>query len=104
MPAGEAESGAGGEDAFSNFAAERGEDLREFAALAQGLPDGAVAAEGAGAGEHQVAHAGEAGEGFAAAAAGDGEAGDFGDAAGHEGGGGVVAEARRRQRRRRRWR
>ena len=37
--------------------------------------------------------AGEAGKGFAAAAAGYGEAGDFGDAAGHEGGGGVVAEA-----------
>ena len=57
------------------------------------MPDGAVAAERAGAGEHQVADAGEAGEGFAAATAGDGEAGDFGNAAGDEGGGGVVAEA-----------
>ena len=64
--AGEAESGAGGEDAFSHFAAERGENLRQFAALAQRFADGAVAAERAGAGEHQVAHAGEAGEGFAA--------------------------------------
>jgi hypothetical protein len=55
--------------------------------------DGAVAAERAGAGEDEVADTGEAGEGFALAAAGDGEAGDFGDAAGDEGGGGVVAEA-----------
>ena len=46
-----------------------------------------------GAGEHQVADAGEAGEGFAARAAGHGEAGDLGDAAGDERGGGVVAEA-----------
>ena len=93
VDAGQAEGGARGEDAFSNFAAEGGEDLREFAALAERLADGAVAAERAGAGEHQVASAGEAGEGFAAAAAGNGEAGDFGDAAGHESGGGVVAEA-----------
>ena len=49
--------------------------------------------ERAGAGEDQIADAGEAGERFAAAAAGYGEAGDLGDAAGDEGGGGVVAEA-----------
>ena len=91
--AGEAEGGAGGRDAFGDFAAEAGEDFREFAALAQRLSDGAVAAERAGAGEDQVADAGEAGEGFAAASAGYGEAGDLGDAAGDEGGGGVVAEA-----------
>jgi hypothetical protein len=34
VPAGEAKSGAGGKDTFSNFAAERGKDLRELAALA----------------------------------------------------------------------
>ena len=62
------------------------------AALAELDADGAVAREGAGAGEDEVADAGEAGEGLAAAAAGDGEAGDLGDAAGDEGGGGVVAE------------
>ena len=93
MLAGEAEGGAGGEDAFSDFAAQAQEDFGEFAALAEFLAYGAVAGERAGAGEDEVACAGEAGEGFAAAAAGNGEAGDFGDAAGHEGGGGVVAEA-----------
>ena len=54
--------------------------------------DGAVAREIAGAGEDEVADAGEAGEGLAAASAGDGEARDLGDAAGDESGGGVVAE------------
>ena len=34
VAAGEAESGAGGEDAFSDFAAEAFEDFRELAALA----------------------------------------------------------------------
>ena len=57
------------------------------------FPDGPVAAERTGAGEHQIAHAGEAGEGFAARAAGHGEARDLGNAAGDEGGGGVVTEA-----------
>ena len=42
--AGEAESGAGGEHAFGDFAAEAFEDLGELAALAQRLADGAVAA------------------------------------------------------------
>ena len=93
VTAGEAEGGTGGEDAFSYFAAEAGQHFREVAALAERFPDGAVAGERAGAGEHQVADAGEAGEGFAAAAAGHGEASDFRDAAGDEGGGGVVAEA-----------
>ena len=35
--AGQAEGGAGGEDAFGDFAAEAGEDFGEFAALAQFL-------------------------------------------------------------------
>ncbi len=34
VTAGEAEGGAGGEDAFGDFAVEAGEDFREFAALA----------------------------------------------------------------------
>ena len=93
VAAGEAECGAGGEDAFGDFAAERGEDLRKFAALAEFLAYGTVAGERTGAGEDQIADAGESGEGFAAATAGDGEAGNFGDAAGHESGGGVVAKA-----------
>ena len=91
--AGEAESGVRGHHAFSNLAAERGENLRQFAAVAELFPDGPVAAERAGAGEHQIAHAGEAGEGFAARAAGHGEARDLGNAAGDEGGGGVLTEA-----------
>jgi hypothetical protein len=90
---GETESGAGGLNAFSNFAAQGCEDFREFAALAESFAYGAVAGEGAGAGEDQVADAGEASEGFAAGSAGYGETGDFGDASGDQGGGGVVAEA-----------
>jgi hypothetical protein len=91
--AGEAEGGTGGEDAFSDFAAETFQNFRELAALAQRLADGAVAAERAGAGEDQVADTGETGESFTAASAGDGEPGDLRNAAGDEGGGGVVAEA-----------
>ena len=93
MPAGQAEGGAGGEDAFGYFAAQAFENFLEVAATAEGFAHGAVAAERAGAGEDQVAQAGEAGKGFAACAAGYGETGDLGDAAGDEGGGGVVAEA-----------
>ena len=89
---GEAERGGGGADAFGDLAVEAGEDVGELAALAELDADGAVAREAAGAGEDEVADAGEAGQGFAAAAAGHGEAGDLGDAAGDEGGGGVVAE------------
>ena len=57
----EAEGGAGGEHAFSDFAAEALQNLRELAAFTQSLPNSAVAAEGAGAGEDQVAGAAEAG-------------------------------------------
>lgn len=71
----EAECGARGEDAFSDFAAERGEHLRELSSLPQLHADGAVAAEVAGAGEDEVSGAREAGEGFATSSAGDGEAG-----------------------------
>ncbi len=81
--AGEAEGGAGGEDAFCDFAAQAFENLGEIAALAERLTDSPVAAERAGAGEDQVAYAGEAGEGFTAAPAGYGEACDFGETAGH---------------------
>ena len=80
-------------NAFGNLATERIEDLGKFTALAKRLADGAIAAQRAGAGEHQIAHPGEAGESFAARAAGNGEAGDLGDAAGDECGDGVVAEA-----------
>ena len=93
MAAGEAERGARGEDTFSDFSTEALKDFRELAALSEGFTDGAVTAEGAGAGENEVADAGEAGESVTLAAAGYGEAGDFRDAAGDKGGGGVVAEA-----------
>ena len=92
--AGEAESGARGAARLQPLCrraqARISGSLRPWPSC---LADGAVAAERAGAGEHQVADAGEAGEGFAARAAGHGEARDLGDAAGDERGGGVVAEA-----------
>src|SRR5579875_890060 len=89
---GEAERGGGGEHAFGYLAVEGCEDLGKLAAAAQLDADGEVARHGAGAGEDQVADAGEAGHGLAAAAAGDGEAGDLGVASSDERGGGVVAE------------
>ena len=64
----------------------------QLAALTQSFSNRAVAAQRAGAGEHQVAYAGEAGEGFAARAAGNSQARDLRDAARDEGGGGVVAQ------------
>ena len=89
---GELERGAGGADAFGDLAVHAGEDVGELAAAAELDADGAVAGEGAGAGEDEIAEAGETGESLAVAAAGDGEAGDLGDAAGDDGGAGVVAE------------
>ncbi len=89
---GEAERGGGAADAFGYLAVETGENFGELAAAAEFDADGAVAGERAGAGEDEVADAGETGEGLAAATAGDGEARHLGDAAGDEGGGGVVAE------------
>ena len=80
--AGEAEGGAGGADTFSDFAAEALEDLRQLAAFSERFSDGAITTERAGAGEHEVSDAGEAGESFALAAASHSEASDFGDAAG----------------------
>ena len=103
--AGEAESGVGGEHAFGDLAAHGGENLRQLAAVAEfDCRRCGCGERRAGAGEHQVADAGEAGQGFAAAAAGDGEAGNLGDAAGDESGDGVVAEAEAVGRLRRRWR
>ncbi len=89
---GEAEGGGGAGYAFGYFAVQALEDVGELAAAAQFDADGAVAGEGAGAGEDKVAEAGEAGEGLAVASAGYGEAGDLGDAAGDDGGSGVMAE------------
>ena len=93
MQAGEAEGSAGGKNAFGYFAAQALKNFWQVAALAQCLTDSPIAAERAGAGEHQVAYAGEAGESFAAASAGYGQTGDLSNASGDESGGGVVAEA-----------
>ena len=41
----EAEGGAGGEDAFSDFAAERGENFRQLASLAERVADCPIAAQ-----------------------------------------------------------
>ena len=87
VAAGESEGGAGGEDAFSDLAAEAFKNLREAVALTERLTDCPVAGERAGAGEDEIADAGKASKRFAAASAGYGEAGDFRDAAGDEGGG-----------------
>src|SRR5882757_5806373 len=89
---GEAECGGGAADAFGHFAVEAGDDVGQLAAASELDADGAVAREGAGAGEDEVADAGEAGKGLAAASAGYGETSHLGDAARDEGGGGVVAE------------
>ncbi len=89
----EPERGAAGADTFRNFAAKRGQNLGELAPCAELITNGAVAASEPGAGENEVADAGEAGERFAPPSAGDSEAGDLCDAAGDERGGGVVSEA-----------
>src|SRR5260370_33107533 len=65
--AGEAESGPRRVYAFGDLAAERGQDLRKLAALTQGHADGAIARKCSSAGENEIAHAGAAGERFAAA-------------------------------------
>jgi hypothetical protein len=57
------------------------------------FPDAAVAAVAAGAGDDQVAHAAEAGEGCRLAVERGSETTDFDEAAGDQGGPGVVAEA-----------
>ena len=64
-----------------------------FLSAAEFDADAAIARQASGAGEHEVAEAGESGHGFGAASAGDDQAGHFGKAAGDEGGDGVVAEA-----------
>src|SRR3546814_11074708 len=61
--------------------------------LAEFDPDVAVARQGAGAGRDQVAHTGEAGEGFGAAAHRDAEPGDLRQPARHQRGAGIVAGA-----------
>ena len=93
MGAGEAHCGLSCRNTFGHHTMHGGNNIRQLAPPPEFHSDAAVPGECAGASEHQVADAGESGEGIAAAAAGYGEAGDFGDAAGHEGGGGVVAEA-----------
>src|SRR4051812_6166905 len=66
---GEPEGGGGGADSLGHLASHAGEDIVELAAAAELDADGAVTRERAGAGEDEVAHAGEAGEGLAAASA-----------------------------------
>ena len=89
----QAEGGGGGADALRYFAVQVGENLRQLAALAQFDADHAVARERAGAGEHQIAQAGESGKRFCLAAAGHGEARNLGDAPGDEASSGVVPKA-----------
>ena len=83
----------GGEDAFRDRPVHAGDDVRQFAAAAQFDAYAAIARESAGAGEHQVAQAGESGHGFLAAAAGHGQPRDLSQAAGDESGNGIVAES-----------
>ncbi len=90
--AGQSDGGVGGEHAFGDHAVHTGDDFVELASLAEFDADGAIARQASGAGEHQIAHTGEAGHGFGTAAASDGQARDFGEAAGDERGDGVVAQ------------
>src|SRR5690348_4682050 len=89
---GKLQRGGGGENAFGNFAFESGQGFRKAEALAQLDAHPAVARERSGAGQYKVAEAGESGEGFTAASASHGEAGNLRNASGDEGGGAVVAE------------
>ena len=93
IASGEADRRGGGADAFSDFPVESGKNIGELASLAEFDAYGAIAGEGAGAGEDEVSKTGESGKGLAAASAGDGEAGDLGHAAGDKGRSGVVAKA-----------
>src|SRR5215472_3544476 len=89
---GEAECGCSGANSFGDLASHAGEDVVKLASAAKLDPDGAVARESSGAGEHEVADAGETGDCLASTSAGDGEARHLGDAACDECGGRVVAE------------
>ena len=89
----QSESGGSGTDALGDFAFEAGEDLLEPPALAEFHADGAVARQRTGAGEDEIAQAGQSGKSLFSAAAGDGEACHFRDAPGNEGGITVESEA-----------
>lgn len=91
MGGGDCEGDAGGVDAFGDHAGVV-EDGGEGAAFGEFDADAAVAAELAGAGEDEVAEAGEAGDGGGLAAEGNDEAGHFGKAASDEGSEAVGAE------------
>src|ERR1700723_959652 len=78
---GQTERGGGTANAFCNLAVEAGDDLGKLAAASQFDAHGAIARERASARKHQVADAGEPGEGLAAASGGDGKAGHLCDAA-----------------------
>ena len=82
----QADGGGGGEDSFGDHAVHAGDDLRELFAAAEFDAYAAISRQASGAGEDEVAEAGESGHGFGAAAAGDDEAGHFGKAAGDQGG------------------
>ena len=90
--AGQGQGGGAGVDAFGDLDHAAEDGLEGFAA-SEAFANGVVAAGGGEAGDHEVADAGEAGEGFGAGAHGDAEAGHFGEAPGDEGAFGIVAVA-----------
>ena len=75
---GKADSSVSGQYAFGDHAVHAGNDVVELPSFAEFDADGAVARKASGAGENEVAHAGQSGERFLASAASDGETGDFG--------------------------
>src|SRR5581483_8283145 len=86
--------GVGGEHAFGDHAVHAGDDVVQPASAPELHADGAIAREAAGAGEHQVAHAGQAEHGFAAPSAGHHQPGYFGEATRDQRGNGVVSQAK----------
>ena len=88
----EAKRGVGAADAFSYLAVETGEDFGKLTAAAEFDADGAIAGERSGAGEDEIADAGETGKCLAPSTAGYGKPSHLSDTARDEGGGGVVTK------------
>src|ERR1700722_3095652 len=83
---GQANGGGGSKNAFGDHAVHGGDDVGELASTAEFDADAAISGQAAGAGEHEVAKAGQAGHGFGASSTGDDQAGHLRQAARDEGG------------------
>ena len=85
--------GGGGQGGAHAFGHQAGAGLGEAQPPPQPLAHPAIAGERAGAREHQVAEAGQPGQGLRAPPEGSGQAADLGEPSGDEGGHGVVTIA-----------